>query len=149
MGCISGYRFYTISTTLTIAKASIYITHSIFVRSRQQTTTYRLKRRVNSSWLQESGFVYNVLQFASVTRHSVQTMWTMFSRKDFFRFFDGLLQISPGKTKAEPRCLTLLGGHDGAICAVKHLELVLELVHAHHLVNPYMDLTTSIWGTKY
>ena len=43
------------------------------------------------------------------------------------------------------RCLTLLGSHDGVIYAVKHLELV----HAHHLVNPYMDLTTSLWGTKY
>ena len=46
---------------------------------------------------------------------------------------------------AEPRFLTSLGGHDGAICAVKHLELV----HAHHLANPYMDLTNSLWGTKY
>ena len=41
--------------------------------------------------------------FAPVTRHSFQAMCTMFSRKDFFRF-------------VEPRCLTSLGGHDGAIC---------------------------------
>ena len=38
-----------------------------------------------------------------------------------------------------------LDGHDGAICAAKHLELV----HAHHLANPYTDLTNSICGTKY
>ena len=34
----------------------------------------------------------------------------MFSRKDFFRLFDGLLRISTRKTNAEPRCLTSLGG---------------------------------------
>ena len=67
------------------------------------------------------------------------------SRKDFFRLLGGLLRISTRKTNAEPRCLTSLDGHDGAICAVKHLELV----HAHHLTNPYTDLTNSIWGTKY
>ena len=80
--------------------------------------------------------------FAPVIRHSVQTMCTMFSRKDFFRLFGGLLKISTRKTNAEPRCLTSLDGHDGGICAAKHLELV----HAHHLTNPYTDLTNSIWG---
>ena len=49
--------------------------------------------------------------FAPVTRHSVQTMCTMFSRKDFFRLFDGLLIISTRKTNAEPRCLTSSDGH--------------------------------------
>ena len=83
--------------------------------------------------------------FAPVIRHSVQTMCTMFSRKDFFRLFGGLLRISTRKTNAEPRCLTSLDGHDGAICAAKHLELV----HAHHLANPYTDLTNSIWEKKY
>ena len=83
--------------------------------------------------------------FAPVIRHSVQTMCTMFSRKDFFRLFGGLLRISTRKTNAEPRWFTLLDGHDGAICAAKHLELV----HAHHLANPSTDLTNSIWGTKY
>ena len=82
--------------------------------------------------------------FAPVIRHSVQTMCTMFARKDFFRLFGGLLRISTRKTNAEPRCLTSLDGHDGAICAAKHLELV----HAHHLANPYTDLTNSIWGKK-
>ena len=81
--------------------------------------------------------------FAPVIRHSVQTMCTMFSRKDFFRLCGGLLKISTRKTNAEPRCLTSLDGHDGAICAV-----LLELVHAHHLANPYTDLTNSIWGKK-
>ena len=83
--------------------------------------------------------------FAPVTRHSFQAMCTLFSRKDFFRLFDGLLRISTRKTNAEPRCLTSLGGHDGAICAAKHLELV----HVHHLANPYTDLTDSLRGTKY
>ena len=53
--------------------------------------------------------------FPPVTRHSVQSMCTMFSRKDFFRLFDGLLRISTRKTNAESKCLTSLGGHDGAI----------------------------------
>ena len=52
---------------------------------------------------------------------------------------------STRKTNAEPRCFTLLGGHDGAIWAAKHLKLV----HIYHLANPYTDLTNSLWGTKY
>ena len=85
--------------------------------------------------------------FVPVIRHSVQTMCTRFSRKDHFRLFGGLLRISTRKTNAtaEPRCLSSLDGYDGAIFAAKHLELV----HAHHLANPYTDLTNSIWGTKY
>ena len=95
--------------------------------------------------------------FVPAIRHSVQTMCAMFSRKDFFRLFGGLLRISTRKTNAaaEPRCLSsfneslhhsrLIDGYDGAICAAKHLELV----HAHHLANSYTDLTNSIWGTKY
>ena len=82
--------------------------------------------------------------FAPVTRHSDQTMCMMFSRKDF-RLFDGLLRISTRKTNTETKCLTSLGGHDGAICATKHLELV----HLYHLPNPYTDLTNAICGTKY
>ena len=73
--------------------------------------------------------------FAPVIRHSVQTMCAMFSRKDFFRLSGGLLRISTRKTNAEPRCLTSLDGHDGAIFAAKHLELV----HAHYLANPCTD----------
>ena len=72
---------FTLSTPLinqiftsTIAEASIDITRSIFVRSRQRSTTYRLKRfknvalfpcGVNNSRLQERGFVYNVLLFCT------------------------------------------------------------------------------------
>ena len=37
------------------------------------------------------------------------------------------------------------GGHDGAISAEKHLELV----HVHHPANPYTDLTNFLRGTKY
>ena len=59
--------------------------------------------------------------------------------------FGGLLRISTRKTNTEPRCLTSLVGHNGAICAAKHLELL----HVDHLANPYTDLTNSICGTKY
>ena len=48
--------------------------------------------------------------FTSVTRHSFQAMCIVFSRKDLFRLFAGLLRISTRKTNAEPRCLTSLGG---------------------------------------
>ena len=60
---------------------------------------------------------YNVLLFCSSNQAqtSVQTMCTMFSRKDFFRLFGGLLRISTRKTNAEPRCLTSLDSHNGAI----------------------------------
>ena len=94
------------ATTSTIAEANIDNTRSIFVRPRQRSTTYRLKRS-SSIWSQElqsrnialcdyrkedlsTMFCY----FAPVIRHSVQTMCTMFSRKDFFRLFGGLLRIS-------------------------------------------------------
>ena len=83
--------------------------------------------------------------FAPVTRRRFQAICTMFSRKDFFRLFDGLLRISIRESNAEPRCLTLLGGHDRAIFAAKDLELV----HEHNLANPYTDLTNSLRGTKY
>ena len=60
------------ATTSTIAEANIDITRSIFVPSRQRSTTYRLKRSSNvalypcgSSRLQERGFVYNVLLFCT------------------------------------------------------------------------------------
>ena len=79
----------------------------------------------------EEDLVTMFCYFAPVNRHGVQTMCTMFYRKDFFRLFDGLLRISTRKTNAEPTCLTSLGGHDGAICAAKH--------HAYHLANPYSD----------
>ena len=107
------------ATTSKIAEANIDITRSIFVRSRQRSTTYRLKRS-DSTWSQQFAGKRICLQcctiFPPVTRHSVQQMCTMFSRKDFFRLFGGLLRVSFRKTNAEPRCLTSLGGHDGAIC---------------------------------
>ena len=101
-----------------------------------------------SMWSQQFTITYSksvYLQcscyFAPVARHSIQTMCTMFSRKDFLRMFDGLLRTSTRKTNVEPRCLTLLVGHNGAIFAANHLELV----HAHHLANPYKDLANSLW----
>ena len=95
--------------------------------------------------LLERGFAYNVLLFCSSNQAQRSNNVHDVSRKDFFRLLGGLLRISTRKTNAEPRCLTSLDGHDGAICAAKHLELV----HAHHLANPYTDLTNSIWGIKY
>ena len=138
------------AATSTIAEAKIDITRFIFVRSRQRSTAYRLKH--SSSLLHVESTVRDYSKedlftifcyFSPVTRHSVQATCTMFSTKDFFRLFDGLLRISTRKTNAEPRCLTSLGGYNGAICAAKHLELV----HAYHLANPNTDLTNSIWGT--
>ena len=141
------------STTSTIAETNIDITRSIFVRSRQPSTTYRLKRpatllsfHVESTVraCRKEDLFTMFCYFAPVTSHRVQTMPTMFCRKYFFRLFDGLVRISTRKTNAEPRCLISLGGHDGGICAAKHHELV----HAHHLANPYTDLTNCLWGTK-
>ena len=56
------------STTSTIAEAHLDITGSIFVRSRQRSTTCRLKHSsipcgVNSTRLQVRGFVYHLLLF--------------------------------------------------------------------------------------
>ena len=95
--------------------------------------------------LLERGFAYNVLLFCSSNQAQRSDNVHDVSRKDFVRLLGGLRRISTRKTNAEPRCLTSLDGHDGAIFAAKHLELV----HAHHLANPYTDLTNSIWGTKY
>ena len=103
----------------------------------------------NSSRLQERGFgkgkrICNRKEdlstmfcyFAPVTRHSVQTMCTMLARE---------VWRSAQNFHQKNQRWTSLGGHDGAICAAKHLELV----HAHHLTNPYTDLTNFLWGTKY
>ena len=137
------------SITSMIAEANIDITRSIFVRSRQPSTTYRLKRPATLLSFHVESTVRDCRKedlftmfcyFAPVTSHSVQTMCTMFCRKYFFRLFDGLLRVSTTKTNAEPRCLILLGGHYGGICAAKHHELV----HALHLANPYTDLTNYL-----
>ena len=110
------------STTSMIAKANIDITRSIFVRSRQPSTTYRLKRLATLLSFHVESTVRDCRKedlftmfsyFAPVTSHSVQTMRTMFCRKDFFRLFDGLHRISTRKTNAEPTFLISLGGHDG------------------------------------
>ena len=88
------------ATTSTIAEANIVITRSFFVRSRQRSTTYRLKRS-SSMWSEQCGDLLTMFcYFVPVIRHSVQTMCTMFSRKDFFRLFGGLLRISTRKTNA-------------------------------------------------
>ena len=134
------------ATTSTITEANIVITRYFFVRSRQRSTEtfqFHVESTVWDYWKED--LLRMFCYFAPVIRHSVQTMCTMFSRKDFFRLFGGLLRISTRKTNTEPRCLTSLDRHDGAICAAKHLEFV----HAHDLANPYTDLTNSIWGTKY
>ena len=143
------------STTSTIAEANLDVTRYIFAPSRLRSTTYRLKHSSDVAFLpcasedlqdfrQEDLFTM-FCYFAPVTRHSFQAMCTMFSRKDFFTLFDGRLRIFTSKTNDEPRCFTSLGGHDGAICAKKHLKLV----HVHHLANPYTDLTNFLRETKY
>ena len=151
----SGYRFYTISDSMkryyVDDSRGQYRYHPILFRPLSPTIGYLstetfqfdVELTVWDYWKEDLLTMF--CHFAPVIRHSVQTMCTIFSRKDFFRLFGGLLRISTRKTNAEPRCLTSLDGHDGAICAAKHLELV----HAHHLANPYTDLTNSIWGTKY
>ena len=71
----------------TIVEGNIDITRSIFVRSRQRSTTYRLKRYSNvalfpcgvttvRNYRKEDLFTL-FCYFAPVTRHSVQTMFTM------------------------------------------------------------------------
>ena len=117
------------ATTSTIAEANIFINRSFFVRSRNDRLLIDWNVPVPLEWTLWDYWKEDLLTmfcyFASVIRHSVQIMCTMFSRKDFFRLFGGLLRISTRKTNAEPRCLTSLDGHDGAISAAKHLELVL------------------------
>ena len=103
----------------TIAEANLDDTRSIFVHSRERSTTYRVKRSsdvaffpcgavcmesLNSWRLQVRGFVYNVLLFC--TSNQAQLSSTVCSRKDFSKLFDGLLRNSTRKTNAEPRCLT-------------------------------------------
>ena len=155
IGGTSGYRFYTIADSTkryyVDDSRGQYRYHPILFRPLSSTIDYlstetfqfHVELTVWDYWKEDllTMFCY----FAPVIRHSFQTMCTMFSRKDVFRLFGGLRRISTRKFNAEPRCLTSLDGHDGAICAAKHLELV----HAHHLANPYTDLTNSIWGTKY
>ena len=160
IGCISEYRFYTISNSTKLYHVDdsrgYYRYHPILFRPLSSTIDYVSietfgRRCFLTIWSQQFAscrkedlftlFCYS----APVTSHSVQTMSTMFSRKELFRLFDGLLRISTLKSNAEPRCLTSLGGHDGAFCAAKHRELI----HTYHLANPYTNLTTSLWGTKY
>ena len=119
-GYISGYRFIRSqtrrnSTTSTIAEAKIDITRSIFVRSRQRSTTYRLKRfsnvalcmwSHNSSRLQERGFVKG--KRICNRKEDLFTMFKIFTAfKQCARCnlekFDGLLRISTTKTNAEIR----------------------------------------------
>ena len=107
------------ASTSTIAEANLDDTRSIFVCSRERSTTYQVDvaffpcgvaffpcgavcmESLNSWRLQ-----VRICYFAPVTRHSFQAMCTMFSRKDFSKLFNGLLRISPRKTNAELRCMT-------------------------------------------
>ena len=110
--------------TSTIAKVNLDVTRSIFVRSRYRSTTYRLKRSSDVGFFPCGGvhdyrkedlftmFCY----FKPVIRHSFQAMCTVFSRKDFFRLFAGLLRISTRKTNAEPRCLTSSAKFGISVC---------------------------------
>ena len=133
-GSTSGYRFCTISDSTkryyVDDSQGQYRHHPILFRPLSSTIDYlstetfqfHVESTVWDYWKEDllTMFCY----FAPVIRHSVQTICTMFSRTDFCRLFGGLLRISTRKTNAEPRWLTSLDGHDGAICAAKHLELV-------------------------
>ena len=152
----SGYRFCMISDSTkryyVDDSRGQYHHHQILFRPLSSTIDYlstetfqfHVEWSVWDYWKED--FLTMFCYFAPLIRHSVQTMCTMFSRKDFSRLFGGLLRISTRETNAEPWCLSSLDSYnDGATCAAKHLELV----HAHHLAKPYTDLTNSIWGTKY
>ena len=155
IGSTSGYWFYTISDSTkryyVDDSRGQYRHHPILFLPLSSTIDYlstetfqfHVESTVWGYWKEDllTMFCY----FAPVIRHSVQTMCTMFSRKDFFRLLGGLLRTSTREINTEPRCLTSLDGHDGAICAAKHLELV----RAHHQANPCTDFTNSIWGKKY
>ena len=69
--------------------------------------------------------------FAPVTRHSFQAMYTVFSRKEVVLSCLTVCSEFPPEKPTLNRDVWLR--HDGAIWAVKHLELV----HVHHLANPY------------
>ena len=127
IGSTSGYQFYTISDSTkryyVDDSRGQYRYHPILFRPLSSTIDYLSTETFHfhvESTVWDCGkedlltiFCY----FAPVIRHSVQTMCTMFSRKDFFRLFGGLLKISTRKTNAEPRCLTSLDGHDGDLCS--------------------------------
>ena len=131
----------------TIAEANLDDTRSIFVRSRERSTSYRVKRSsdvaffpcgavcmesLNSWRLQVRGFVYNVLLFCTSNQAQLSTAF-----KQCARCFLEMSSLS---------CLTVCSQfppekptlnqdiwlrHDRAIWAAKHLELV----HVHHLAS--------------
>ena len=61
--------------------------------------------------------------------------------------YQNIFDVSKMIAKIDIMIFCNIAPDDGAICAVKHLELV----HAYHVADPYnyTDLTNSIWGTKY
>ena len=124
------------STTSTIAEAN-NITRSLFVRSRQRSTTYRLQRSSyvalfpcadNSLRLQKEDLFIMFLLFCTSNQAQRPNNVHDVSRKDFLRMFDSLLRISTTKTNAECRCLTSLVGHDG-------------------LMERFVQRNTSNWST--
>ena len=110
IGSTSGYRFYTISDSTKSYyvddSRGQYRCHPILFRPLSskidylstETFQFHVESTVWDHWKEDllTLFCY----FAPVIRHSVQTMCTMFSRKDFFRLFGGLLRISSRKTNA-------------------------------------------------
>ena len=105
----SGYRFYTISDSTkryyVDDSRGQYRYHPILFHPLSSTIDYlstetfqfHVESTVWDYWKEDllTMFCY----FAPVIRHSVQTMCTMFSRKDFFRLFGGLLRISTRKNQ--------------------------------------------------
>ena len=147
---ISDYRFIRSSTKInasrsTIAEANLDDTRSIFVRSRERSTTYRVKRSSDIAFFPCGAVCMDwtvgdyrwedlftmFCYFAPVTRHSFQAMYTVFSRKEVVLSCLTVCSEFPPEKPTLNRDVWLR--HDGAIWAVKHLELV----HVHHLANPY------------
>ena len=101
IGSTSGYRFYTISDSTkryyVDDSRGQYRYHAILFRPLSSRIDYLLTEafqfHVESTvwdyWKEDLLTMF--CHFAPVIRHSVQTMCTMFSRKDFFRLFGGLL----------------------------------------------------------
>ena len=107
----SAYRFYTISDSTkryyiddSQGQYRYHPTLSTIDYLSTETFKFQVESTVWDYWKEDllTMFCY----FASVIRHSVQTMCAMFSRKDFFRLLGGLLRISTRKTNAEQRCFT-------------------------------------------
>ena len=140
---ISDYRFYTIPNSTKRFHVDDSRGQSrwypIYFRPLSWTIDYLSSETFQWRWLQCTWSHWTVgdyrwedlftmfCYFAPVTRHSFQAMCTVFSSLSCLTVCS---EFPPEKPTLN-RDVWLL--HDGAIWAAKHLELV----HVHHLANPY------------